>query len=50
MGSRIDNSAIALTANDSTRLLHLRYDIHLAHCSSVVFAAIFAGHITQGTG
>ena len=46
---RIDDSAIALTADDGTYLLHLRGDVDLAYCRSAIFTAMTLCDITQCT-
>ena len=50
VGSGIDDSAIAFTANHSTGFLHLAHHIDFAHSSRGVIAAILFGHIAQTAG
>ena len=43
----VDDSAVALAADDGTRLLHLRHDVHLAYGRGLVLAAVCDGDVTQ---
>ena len=49
MAGRIDNTAIAFTADNGTHLLHECGDINLSHCRSTVLAAMTLGDIAQRT-
>ena len=49
VAGRIDNTAIAFTADDGTDLLHECGDVHLAYCRSAVLAAMTLGDIAQRT-
>ena len=49
MGLRINDAAVAFAADDGSRFLHLRHHVHLAHGRGGVGAAVFLGHVAQGT-
>ena len=44
---RIDDSAIALAANDGTHFFHLGGDIDLAYCRSIILASVALGDVAQ---
>ena len=46
----IDDTAITLATYHGMNVLHLGGDIHLAYCSSCIFATMLLGHITESTG
>ena len=50
MCSRVDDTTVALAADYGTGFLHLRHNVHLAYGSSIIFAAVLAGHIAKGAG
>ncbi len=47
MALGVDDSAVALAANDGAYGLHLGGDVNLTHCSSVVLAAMTLGNVAQ---
>ena len=49
VAGRIDHSAIAFATDDGAHFFHLGGYIHFAYGRSIIFPAVFAGHITQCT-
>ena len=50
MALRVDDTAVALAADDGTYLLHLGGDIDLTNGSGMILAAVFFGDIAQCAG